>query len=208
MGAIFFSVRNAFACTRAHKASMNMQAATCMHLMHIQRTLEKTLHPRNLVTLNGDGWAASMTQCRCRLIILPFFCANPPQRMNTVGVARAFRIWITESVNVAHPNFSCELASCARTVNAAFSKRTPRCAHPSRLPCDGRLNPGTSSVEIQHTTRVVMSPLGMRRLNLEAGCMPRWRSAPQGEMCTQGAYVPSPCRYSLSSEAQPHPWEH
>lgn len=43
----------------------------------------KTLQPRNLVTESGEGWAASITQCRLRLMTFPFFCANPPHRMNT-----------------------------------------------------------------------------------------------------------------------------
>ena len=34
-------------------------------------TFEKTLQPRNLVTLRGEGCAASITQCLCLLIILP-----------------------------------------------------------------------------------------------------------------------------------------
>ena len=37
------------------------------------RLYPKTLQPRNLVTDSGEGWAASMTQCRLRLITLPFF---------------------------------------------------------------------------------------------------------------------------------------
>ena len=51
--------------------------------------MEKTLQPRNFVTERGDGCAASITLCRVREIILPFFCAKPPHRMKTVGVVLA-----------------------------------------------------------------------------------------------------------------------
>ena len=50
-----------------------------------------TLQPRNLVTDRGEGWAASMTKWRLRLITLPFFCANPPHRMNTTPFLRGQR---------------------------------------------------------------------------------------------------------------------
>lgn len=107
-------------------------------------TLEKHLQPRNLVTLSGEGCAASMTWCLLRLMIFPFFCAKPPHRMKTIGLERPFSVRTTASVNTCHPHFSCELASCARTVSDALSMSTPRFAQSSRLPCCGRLKPTMS----------------------------------------------------------------
>ena len=64
-----------------------------MQVHGVARLYPATLQPRNLVTESGEGWAASMTWCRLRLITLPFFCAKPPHRMNTTPFLRRQRGW-------------------------------------------------------------------------------------------------------------------
>ena len=71
-------------------------------LLRYSLVFEKCLHPMNLVTDRGDGWAPANTQCffyivggsaarwkgknkrgQTASIPFPFFCAYPPQRIKT-----------------------------------------------------------------------------------------------------------------------------
>lgn len=62
---------------------------------------------------------------RTRSMAAPFFCAYAPHSMKTRPSRLVLSHCTTASVNVSHPLSLCELAWCARTVNTAFSSRTP-----------------------------------------------------------------------------------
>ena len=60
-----------------------------------------------------------------------YFVANPPQSMNTKFSRPSLSALMAASVKSPHPNRWWLLATWARTVSVAFSKRTP-CFSPSR----------------------------------------------------------------------------
>merc|ERR1719424_181330 len=140
---ISLSRRRAVSHSVSHSAAQSMGANPFCSRYSL--ALEKTLQPRNFVTERGDGCAASITLCRVREIILPFFCAKPPHRMKTVGVVLASSTRITASVKSCQPSLACELASPLRTVSVALNISTPCRAQPARWPCCGGLKPGQSS---------------------------------------------------------------
>src|SRR4029450_8777858 len=95
--------------------------------------LENTRLPRNPRCADrGEGCAAVRTTCRLASINLIFFCAYAPHSRKTTGSSFSPTARITVSVNFSQPLSLCELGWCARTVNTAFSIRTPCSAQGTR----------------------------------------------------------------------------
>jgi hypothetical protein len=83
----------------------------------------------------GDGCDDSMTARPHPAISGFFFCALAPHSRKTASCSRA-TVPITRSVSGFHSD-TCSPGRPAGTVRAVFSRRAPRRAHPSRLPCSG-----------------------------------------------------------------------
>lgn len=102
------------------------------------------------VASTPSQWELLKSRQHTRSIAAPFFWAYEPHSMKTRPSRLVLSHCTTASVNVSHPLSLCELAWCARTVNTAFSSRTPAksrtgsscCGRSETLACKNILNMG------------------------------------------------------------------